>query len=85
MPTGTEGTANAGKHCGAAGLSILEHSDLTDGFLYRWVDCCGATSGQPGKRCECREVKSHQLSSCSDVSDGSIETGAVLSIISDIH
>ena len=27
-------------------------------MLYRWLDCCGPTSGQPSKRyCEYKEVK----------------------------
>jgi hypothetical protein len=37
---------------------MFERSDLTDQFLYRGLDCCGPTSGPPGKRyCECEAVK----------------------------
>ena len=30
--------------------SIFERLNFTDRFLYRRLDCCGPTSGQPGKR-----------------------------------
>jgi hypothetical protein len=37
---------------------MLERSDFADQFFYRWLDCCGPTSGQPGNRhCECEKVK----------------------------
>jgi hypothetical protein len=37
---------------------MFERPDLTDQLFYRWLDYCGPTSGQSGKRHgECKKVK----------------------------
>jgi plastocyanin len=84
----TEGRADAGKHWWVAGRSIFDRSDFIDQFLYRWFDCCGATSGQPwklyGEYWKVKQVFSFRADlSLSD--DRMIETGGMVTTIAEIH
>jgi hypothetical protein len=57
-PLVTEGLAHAGKRCWVVGWSMFQRPHFTDQYLYRWLGCCGSSSGRPGKQCcECEEVK----------------------------
>ena len=48
-PLETEGRVHAGYHCRVAGRLVFDRSVFTHQFLYRWLNCCGPTSGKPEK------------------------------------